>query len=132
MILMWSAALITCGSAAADRISSLDDLVKFIIRGSDRIPGASVDDVVTRSRVTLRPVAEDRGETFGNIMDTACFMNDIYKDDGWTAANAWLDNQSITEYQKTKILAQAQELNRTRKATDFGPALVEIICAADF
>src|SRR3954469_19433556 len=63
------------GIAAADRWSSLDDVLKIIgqkmgvAKQSSRGPRASVDDILGRSRTSLQPTTREPSDVFGDILD---------------------------------------------------------------
>ena len=87
------------------------------------------DEVMTRSRVVLHPVENERGEAFGTALDTACLMNDLFGDQAWDAARVWVNTRGYTEYSRRTILAQYQALQRIKEDDKgFGPDLVEVMC----
>ncbi|MET0455457.1 MAG: hypothetical protein ABW137_26760 [Mycobacterium sp.] len=130
MLLTCSAVSITSGSASAGPLTSVDDLLRVIAQRSDQLPRADLDDLLTRSRTVLVPVEQERGTVFGDVMDSACFMNDLVGDQGWDAANDWLDSQPLTIQDKATIRVQALKLGQSSTLSDYGPPVAELICEA--
>jgi hypothetical protein len=123
------------GFAAADRWSSLDDVLKIIgkrigiAKQSGQVPRATVDDILARSREGLQPTTREPGEMFGDILDWSCLAHDVYEVSGRDAATDYIQTRTPW-FQRNAITAQTNELVKLQQDDDgMGFDVVEIICA---
>jgi hypothetical protein len=123
------------GLAAADRWSSLDDVLKIIgkrigiAKQSGQVPRATVDDILARSREGLQPTTREPGEMFGDILDWSCLAHDVYEVSGRDAATDYIQTRTPW-FQRNAIAAQTNELVKMQKYdTSVGSNVVEILCA---
>jgi|KBSSwiStaDraftv2_1062776.scaffolds.fasta_scaffold478950_2 hypothetical protein len=125
--LLATASLSTSGTASAIP-SNLDDVVRIITQQAKRFNGKPVQDVVTRSRVALRPVAEKESDVFGKVLDAACTANDIWENRSAIAAFIWIDQQ-YPPFVASMVRDQMRELRDMEDKESFGSIAVEVICS---